>query len=67
VGALKGALLPDRRQERRRACCRRRRLRACPRDLPRRLRTLARYPHHVAPGRASDWGQPADARGVESI
>jgi len=35
--------------------------------VPRRLRTLARHSHHLAAGRASDRGQPASARGVESI
>ena len=35
--------------------------------LPRRLRTLARHPQHLAAGRTSDRGQPAPACGVESI
>ena len=35
-----------------------------PRHLPRRLRTLARHPHHLAAGCASDRGQPAPARGL---
>src|SRR5262249_21977469 len=37
------------------------------RYLPRRLPTLARHPHHPAAGRASNRGQQALARGVESI
>ena len=31
------------------------------------LRTLARHPHHLSAGRASDRGQPAPARGVQSV
>src|SRR5262245_8586381 len=56
---------------RRRKHCRARRWRrglsGCARHIPRRLRTLARYTHHLAAGRTSDRGQPAPARGVESI
>jgi hypothetical protein len=56
-----------RRRARRRACCRRRRLRACPRHVPRSLRTLARHTRHLAAGCASDRGHPAPARGVQSV
>jgi len=34
------------------------------RYLPRRLRTLARHPHHPAARCASDRGQPAPAHGL---
>ena len=39
----------------------------CTRYLPRRLPTLAWHSHHPAAGRASNRGQQASARGVESI
>jgi hypothetical protein len=32
--------------------------------LPRRLRTLAWCPHHLAPGRACDRGQPTPTLGL---
>src|SRR5262249_10171568 len=50
-----------------RACCRYRGLPGCTRYLPRRLPTLAWHSRHLAAGRASNRGQQASARGVESI
>src|SRR5215467_3429664 len=56
-----------RRRKHRGACRRRRGLPGCARNVPSCLRTLARHSHHIAAGGASDRGQPAPARGVESI
>src|SRR5262249_11842298 len=50
-----------------RACCRYRGLPGCTRYLPRRLPTLAWHSRHLTAGRASNRGQQASARGVESI
>src|SRR5215813_825315 len=42
-------------------------LRVINKQLKRRSAQSPRHPHHIAAGRTSDRGQPAPARGVESI